>query len=122
MNYTLIFIACHLFGVLLYQNTGDQTYLYLNLVVMAYALFQFIKVCVLVFSPNWEVELAYAEHVSNQWKLLHNATQAFSIYMFYAAGWSFVAGFSALYLLIVILSILITMSNVDVGEINGDDE
>lgn len=122
MNYTLTFIACHMFGVLLYQNTGDQTYLLLNLAVMAYALFQFIKVCVLVFSPNWEVELAYAEHISNRWKLLHNSTQAFSIYMFYVAGWSFVAGFSALYLLIVIISMIITMSNVDLSDTDGDDE
>ena len=122
MNYTLLFIASYMFGIILYQQTGDQTYLYLNLAVMAYALFQFIKVCVLVFSPNWEVELAYAEHISNRWKLLHNSTQAFSIYMFYVAGWSFVAGFSALYLLIIIISMIITMSNVDVGEIDGDDE
>lgn len=122
MNYTLTFIACHLGGIIAYQQTGDQTFLYLNLATMAYALFQFIKVTVLVLSPNWEVELAYAEHISYNWKLLHNATQLFSIYMFYTVGWSFVAGFSALYLLVTTTAILITITNVNLADTDGDDE
>tara|TARA_B110000459_G_C16614547_1_gene498072 strand:- start:2239 stop:2607 length:369 start_codon:yes stop_codon:yes gene_type:complete len=122
MNYTLTFIACHLIGIIGYQQTGEQTFLYLNLATMAYALFQFIKVTVLVLSPNWEVELSYAEHISYNWKLLHNATQLFSIYMFYTVGWSFVAGFSALYLLVTTTSILITITNVNLADTDGDDE
>lgn len=122
MNYTLTFIACHLIGIIGYQQTGEQTFLYLNLATIAYALFQFIKVTVLVLSPNWEVELSYAEHISYNWKLLHNATQLFSIYMFYAVGWSFVAGFSALYLLVTTTAILITITNVNLADTDGDDE
>lgn len=115
-------MTCHLVGILAFQQTQDSMYLYLNLAVMAYALFQFIKVGVLVLSPNWEVELSYAEHIPYNWKLLHNATQGFSIYMFYVVGWELIAGFSALYFLITTLSILITVLNVDMGEIDGDDE
>tara|TARA_B110000977_G_C10711680_1_gene351529 strand:+ start:220 stop:588 length:369 start_codon:yes stop_codon:yes gene_type:complete len=122
MKYTLIFIACHVAGILLYQNTGDQTYLTLNLAVIAYALFQFIKVGVLVLSPNWDVELAYAEHIPYHWKLLHNACQGFTIYIFWTVGWDLIAGFSALYLLITTLAILITITNVNLADTDGDDE
>lgn len=122
MNWTLIYMTCHIVGILAFQQTEDSMYLYLNLAVMAYALFQFIKVGVLVLSPNWEVELSYAEHIPYSWKFLHNATQGFSIYMFYVVGWELIAGFSALYFLITTLSILITVLNVDMGEIDGDDE
>jgi hypothetical protein len=122
MNYTMFFMASHLGGAIAYQNTGDTTYLFLNLAVMGYALFQFMKVCVLVLSPNWDVELAYAQHIPDSWKLLHNATQALSVYTFYIAGWTFVSGFSALYLLVVAISLIITMSNVNLGDIEGDDE
>jgi len=123
MKYTLAFIASHLIGTIAFQNTGDTTFLYLNLAVMSYALFQFIKVCVLVLSPNWDVELAYATEIPYSWKLLHNATQLLSVYMFYTVGWEFIAGFSALYFLVTTLSILITISDIDLsGDSDGEDE
>jgi hypothetical protein len=117
MKWTLIFITANLFGILLYQNYSDPIFLYINLSVMAYQLYKFVRVCVLVFSPNWEVELAYAD-TSASWKLLHNATQAFSIYMFYQVGWDFIGGFSALYVLITTLSILISIWDIDLTEEN----
>jgi hypothetical protein len=42
--------------------------------------------------------------------------------MFYTVGWSFVAGFSALYLLVTTTSILITITNVNLADTDGDDE
>ncbi len=122
MNYTLGFIAAHLIGAFAYHQTGDGTFLYINIATMGYALFQFIKVGVLVLSPNWEVELSYAEHIPWNWKLLHNSVQALSLIVLYIDGWVFLSGFGALYLLITTISILITILNVDFADIEGDDE
>lgn len=122
MKWLSIFITAHLVGVFLYQNFGDPQFLYINLLTIGYALYQFIRVGVLVLSPNWDVELAYATHIPYRWKLLHNAVQGVSIYMFYVVGWDFIAGFATLYLTIITIAIMITVLNVDMTEFDGDDE
>jgi len=122
MQNTLAFIAAHLIGSMAYQYTGNEQFLYLNIATLAYALYQFIKVGTLVLSPNWEVELSYAEHIPSHWKLLHNSVQGLSLFMLYSAGWVFLTGFGTLYLTITTLAIIITVLDIDIAGSDGEDE
>lgn len=108
MNITLLFVVGHLASAMGYQYTGMEEFLLLSSALIVYSLYQFVKVCSLVFSPNWEVELSYAEHIPLQWKFLHNATIALSTYLIYTAGYTFVAGVISLYIFTVIASLLVT--------------
>lgn len=116
MNYTLLYIAFHLAGIGGYQFYGEDYYLILSGLPIAYALFQYVKVSILVLSPAWDVELSYADHIPINWKMLHNAIMALSTYLIYDAGYQFFAGIVSLYILIVVGSLLITMSNVDLSD------
>jgi len=84
-----------------------------------YSIFQFVKVCTLVFSPNWDVELSYADHISVEWKFLHNSVIGLSTYIFWNEGYSFFAGMTSLYLLAVVSSLIITV--LDINMTGGDE-
>jgi hypothetical protein len=116
MNYTLLYIAFHLAGIMGYQFYGQDYYLILSCLPIAYALFQYVKVSILVLSPAWDVELSYADHIPTNWKFLHNAVMALSTYLIFSAGYQFFAGIISLYIFVVVGSLLITSSGVNLGD------
>lgn len=116
MNYTILYIAFHLAGISSYQYTGEDYFLILSALPIAYALFQFVKVSILVLSPAWDVELSYADHVPTNWKFLHNAVMSLSTYLIWSAGYSFFAGVVSLYIFIVVGSLLVTSTGVNLGD------
>jgi hypothetical protein len=116
MNYTILYIAFHLAGIGGYQYTGDSYYLILSAMPILYGLFQYVKVSVLVLSPAWDVELSYADHVPVNWKFLHNAVMALSTYLIWQAGYQFFAGIVSLYIFVVVSSLLVTESNINLGD------
>ncbi len=116
MNYTILYIAFHLAGIMGYQFYGDSYYLILSALPIAYALFQYLKVSILVLSPAWDVELSYADHIPTNWKYLHNAIMALSTYLIWQAGYSFFAGIVSLYIFVVVGSLLVTSSGVNLGD------
>jgi len=116
MNYTLIYIGFHLGGIIGYQYFDDPYYLLLSALHILYALFQFVKVSILVLSPAWDVELSYADHIPVNWKFLHNAVMALSTYLIWSAGYQFFAGIVSLYIFVVVGSLIVTESNVNLGD------
>ena len=86
---------------------------------MLYSLFQFLKVCFLVFSPHWEVELSYAEHIPAQWKLLHSSVAALSTYLLFSAGYEFFAGINSLYIAVTAGSLILSLLD---GAVEEEDE
>lgn len=119
MQYTLILITTHLLSIIGYQYTNEVMYLIPSSLAITYSIFQFVKVCTLVFSPNWDVELSYADHIPYQWKFLHNSVITLSTYILWIEGYQFFAGMTSLYLIAVVSSLIITVLDINMS---GDDE
>lgn len=122
MNVTLLFIVGHLTSAIAYQYTNDQNFLLISGALIIYSLFQFVKVCSLVFSPNWDVELSYAEHIPISWKFLHSAAMSLSLYLIYLAGYEFLAGVATLHIVAITSALLVTALDPNVSEEDGEDE
>ena len=118
MRHTLIFIFTHLASIGCFQYTSDVTYMVPPALAIMYSIFQFVKVCTLVFSPNWDVELGYADHIPYQWKFLHNAIVVLSTYILWNEGYSFFAGMTSLYILAIVSSLIITVLDLNMS---GED-
>jgi hypothetical protein len=118
MRYTLIFVLIHLASIGGFQYTSDITYMIPSALAIIYSIFQFVKVCTLVFSPHWDVELGYADHIPYQWKFLHNAIMSLSTYILWSEGYGFFAGMTSLYILAVVSSLIITVLDLNMS---GED-
>lgn len=100
MNTTYMYIATHLVGAFGYTYFNIPEAIYFNIAIMIYYLYQYTKVGILTLSPEWDVELSYAEHIPLSWKLMHNCVIALSVLMIYHAGYELFAGVCLLYLII----------------------
>lgn len=104
----LLIFGVHVAGALVFHYTGNYIALLPGAIVTSYAMYNFIKVSALTYSPAWEIELEYDEYDDIDIKILSLIASAITIYLMYTQGYELWAGAAAMFKLIVGWSYVLT--------------
>ena len=122
MYYSLLFSLLHLASISMYSYLQDERYLVIAAAMLVWSLFNFIKVGALVLSPQFEISLDLNEDIPLSYKYLLICASALSAYAIWSIGYSFFAGFSAVYIITVFVSLTIQLFDIDMTTTDEDEE
>ena len=120
MIYIYSIVMAHILGGLGYHfSNGNEYFLIPGALLILYNMYNFSKVCVLVLSPNWNIELAYDEESTWKEKFLVQGSAVITLAYIYKAGYIYSEGLMSFYTIIVLAALFITVTDMDMSE--GED-
>jgi len=121
MFYLYGIVLTHIVGGASYHYSGGNEYFLIpGVLLILYNMYNYTKVSVLVLSPHWNIELEYDEESTWKEKFLVQSSSIITLAYIYKAGYMFAAGLMSFYAIVVLLSLIITVANIDMSE--GGDE
>jgi hypothetical protein len=113
----LLIFGVHIAGAVTFHYIGNWYALLPGALVTTYAMYNFVKVSALTYSPAWEIELEYDDYDDIDIKILSLFASAITIYLMYTNGFALWAGAAAMFKLIVGWSYVLTYIS-----FGGEDE
>jgi len=106
LNSYFIVSAVHLSGVLAFQYTGNEYWLFPGVALICWSMINFINAVGTILSPG-EIEIEF-DDVPSRLKLVQQLGAAITAYMMYTVGYQLFAGAAYFMILVTVWAILKT--------------